>query len=112
MMRVHMRNRFLAAWKQGVWLAGEEFFYVKVPVESATDKKQLMPNSQYINEKIGMLSDGQAAFLAAMCSFYSSHWGQKLLEKCHYPNICDLAAKLEDEPREIIAELFFNYDGW
>lgn len=106
-------QRFLEAWKRGAALIGTRFFEVKAPsVESATDKNQLRPDWDLVEESIGVLSRGEAAFLAAMCSFFNAEWGQKLLEDVGFPNICDIASKLDREHAEVIAELFLTYSGW
>ena len=106
-------QRFLEAWKQGVRIAGPECFRVTAPtVGDASHKRQLEPDWDHIEATLLARSRGEAAFLAAMCSFYNAEWGQSLLERAGYPNLCDLAGKL-DEPRAgIIAELFLYYPGW
>ena len=105
--------RFLDAWKRGVRLAGEGCFEVTASsVASATDKEQLRPRWDYVEAYLMDRSNGEAAFLAALCSFFNSHWGQALLERAGYPNLCDLAAKLDAERAGIIAELFLSYQGW
>lgn len=105
--------RFLAAWKRGVRLAGEHYFRREAPtVDAATHKHQLAPDGELIEASLGGRSRGQAAFLAAMCSFYDATWGQTLLVRAGYPNLCDLAAKLESPYADVIAELFLNYPGW
>lgn len=105
--------RFLDAWKRGVRLAGESCFEVTASsVENATDKEQLRPRWDYVEAYLMDRSKGEAAFLAALCSFFNSHWGQALLERAGYPNLCDLAAKLDAERAGIIAALFLSYYGW
>jgi hypothetical protein len=105
--------RFLDAWKRGVQMAGENYFRLKAPtVEAAMHKHQLAPDCELIEASLGARSRGQAAFLAAMCSFYDAEWGQRLLVRAGYPNLCDLASKLDPPYAEIIAELFLNYPGW
>jgi hypothetical protein len=105
--------RFLAAWKRGVKLAGAQYFHVRaISVEAATDKNELKPNRQAIQDAIDEISRGQGAFLAAMYSFYNCNDGQELLIQAGYPNICDLAAKLDKDHAEIISELFLSYAGW
>ena len=105
--------RFLAAWKRGVSLAGEHCFDVTAAsVDRATDKDQLRPSCDYIEVHLLDRSRGEAAFLAALCSFFNSHWGQALLERAGYPNLCDLAGTLDAERSTVITELFLNYQGW
>ena len=106
-------RRFLEVWKQGVALAGQDCFKVSAPsVEDATDKRQLEPDWDFIEETLMVRSRGEAAFLAAMCSFYNPEWGQSLLVRAGYPNLCDLAAKLDAPRAKVIAALFVSYPGW
>ena len=106
-------ERFLAAWKRGVALAGESYFLVETPsVAEATHRNQLRPDYATVEDAIGRISAGQGAFLAAMDSFFNAEDGQRLLARAGYPNICDLAAKLEGAHAEVVAELFLNYHGW
>ena len=105
--------RFLAAWKRGVRLAGERCFDITAAsVDRATDKDQLRPSWDYIEFHLLDRSRGEAAFLAALCSFFNSHWGQALLERAGFPNLCDLAATLDAERSAVVTELFLNYQGW
>ena len=105
--------RFLAAWKRGVRLAGERCFDITaVSVDRATDKDQLRPNWDYVEVHLLDRSRGEAAFLAALCAFFNSHWGQVLLERAGCPNVCDLAGTLDAERSAVVTELFLNYQGW
>lgn len=107
------RECFLVAWKCGVQLAGEQYFNITAAsIEAANDKNQLQPDYRLIQEAIGRVSAGQGAFLAALYSFYNGDDGQKLLAVAGYPNISDLAGKLDPEYAEVIAALFLNYHGW
>lgn len=113
MQHSEREQRFLDAWKRGVRLAGENYFKLEAPtVETATHKNQLAPDCELVEASIGGRSRGQAAFLAAMCSFYDAEWGQSLLVRAGYPNLCDLASKLDPPHAGIVAELFLNYPGW
>ncbi len=105
--------RFLAAWKRGMRLAGERCFDITaVSVDRAADKDQLRPSWDAVEVHLLDRSRGEAAFLAALCSFFNSEWGQALLERAGYPNLCDLAATLDAERSAVVAELFLNYQGW
>lgn len=107
------RQEFLAAWKRGIALAGEQYFRVTAPsLEGATDKNQLQPDWDRIKDAIGLVSGGQGAFLAALYSFYNGEDGQRLLVAAGYPTLADLAAKLDPEHADVIAALFVNYQGW
>jgi hypothetical protein len=105
--------RFLAAWKRGVQLAGESCFDITaISVDRATDKDQLRPRWDHVEETLLHRSRGDAAFLAALCTFFNSHWGQALLERAGAPNLRDLAVTLDAERAAVIAELFRTYPGW
>ena len=94
-------------------LAGERCFDITaVSVDRATDKDQLRPSWDYVEVHLLDRSRGEAAFLAALCAFFNSHWGQALLERAGYPNLCDLAATLDAERSAVVTELFLNYQGW
>jgi hypothetical protein len=106
-------QRFLEAWKRGIALIGPRFFEVKSSsIESATHKNELRPDWHVIEESLGVLSRGEAVFLAAMYSFYNAECGQILLTEAGHPNICDIASKLDREHAEVIAELLLTYAGW
>lgn len=111
---------FLNAWKRGVKLAGVHYFrnarphgigaptadlrVTEADVDRATIKWELCPDRKAIVRALGHISRGEGAFLAAMYSFYNAEDGQKLLKRAGYPNICDLAAKLDSNRARIIAD--------
>lgn len=112
-------GRFLEAWKQGVTKAGPRFFktkegYTPATVEAATDKWQLIPNWEYVNENIGVLSTGEKVFLATLCSFYNGDWGHQLIEEHGqgYVSVGDIANRLELDESHIITQLMLNHTGW
>lgn len=105
-------ERFLAAWKKGVELAGENYFKLKCPLEQAKEKWDLCPNYELIAKVIGKISHGQAAMLGLMHSFYDSEEGQKLLKEANVENFVDALRLLSEEAKEVIAKLWMNYQGW
>lgn len=105
-------ERFLIAWKRGVLLLGLEFFNVECNIHEITDKSQLTPDIEYINQVIGGYSHGSQILLGLMCSFYNSEEGQKILNKVGAPNLIDALAIIDFNAREIIGELWLNYTGW
>ncbi|WP_077278817.1 hypothetical protein [Thioalkalivibrio denitrificans] len=106
---------FLEAWKHGVRLAGPEYFNVLVPdVDAATDKNQRRPNREAIEAVIDALGSGESVFLDSMYSFYNSEVRHMLLESLDRKmvNICDIAAALDGERKEVIGDLLRYYPGW
>ncbi len=110
---------FLDAWVRGVKIIGEAWFTAnprfckKAPsLDQVTDKWQVIPNSELINERIGVLSGGEAALLAAMCSYYNAEWGGQLMQDLGLQGLADLSATLDLRGNRIIADLMLNYTGW
>ena len=105
--------RFLDAWKRGVRLAGERCFDITAPsVDRATDKDELRPNRDHVDAHLLARSRGEAAFLAVLCGFFNSDWGQALLEQAGFANLFELAGTLDAERSAIMSELFLTYQGW
>lgn len=117
-------QRFLDAWKKGVGIIGKSYFKCETPLssnqviepaeslEAVTSKWQVCPDYDYIMEHIGVLSGGEAALLVTMCSFYNSGWGGDLMRECGLNGMADVAAKLDLEETQIVAELLLYYTGW
>ncbi len=111
-------SKFLAAWVAGVNIIGEEWFTQgnsAVKPDSlcqTTDKWQQIPNWDLVNERIGVLSSGEAALLAVMCSFYNSNFGGDLMRNIGIQGMADISGALGLRERKILSELLLNYTGW
>jgi len=114
---------FLEAWVRGVKIVGLRFFECKQPlcddpvdvvstIDLVTDKAQLTPKWEYIEKNIGVLSGGEAALLAVMCSFYNSEWGGKLMRGIELYGMADICGKLDRAENQVVADLVVNYSGW
>lgn len=110
---------FLAAWLKGIKVIGEGWFTYnpqcceKAPsLDQVCDKWQVIPDYELINQRIGVLSGGEAALLAAMCSFYNAEWGGQLLQDLGIQGLADISAKLDLAENRIVADLLVNYTGW
>lgn len=67
-------GEFLAAWKDGVRLAGEHLFRVRSDsVESATDREDLRPDLDVITASLGGISPGERVFILSMYQFFSDY---------------------------------------
>ncbi|HGO6074947.1 TPA: hypothetical protein ACK3Q6_007668 [Burkholderia cepacia] len=106
-------KKFFEAWRQAVLVAGPEFFGdgTKASAIAATDKWELVPKPEHINEAFGVLSSGQKVFIAALYSFYNSTDGAALWKRADMQGLADLG-NLDLERRKLIAELILNYSGW
>ncbi len=68
-----MNALFFEAWQRGVEIAGNRWFADgQTPPQSAASKWDLALRVDDIRSVIGLLSSGEAMFLAAMVSFYNS----------------------------------------
>ena len=108
--------RFLDAWIRGVKLAGPALFGDGGDPELARTKWDLRPNLEMVDNAIGNMSGGEAVFLAAMYCFFSDTDGAPMLQRAYGVRrpvaIGTIAARIDDERRGIIADLFMSYRGW
>ena len=61
---------------------------------------------------LGVLSSGEAVFLAALVSFYDSDTGGDMLKDVGGAGLSDIAARLHEQRRRVIADLVVTYPGW
>ncbi|MFC4160742.1 hypothetical protein [Chitinimonas lacunae] len=106
-------QRFFAAWKRGVQLAGPEWFGdgTQEGLLHATSKGELRPNVLLLNDALGVLSRGQRLFLSAMVSFYNAREGGAMLKRCGFAGLSDLSG-LDLARRRVIADLLLHHEGW
>ncbi len=109
---------FLEAWKKAVMLAGEHLFTAHhdytatASIDAATDKWQLIPNYEAINQYLGVASTGEALFVATLYSFYNSAGGDAMCRDLGYQGIGDVAYRLEHEQLIIVTDLMLYHTGW
>ena len=101
---------FLSAWCAGIELAGGQFFG-DGSGRGAT-KWELAPIYDMVYAALGWLSSGEAAFLAAMYSFYNANTGGEMLRTLEINGLADLAARLDAPRRRVLADLLISYTGW
>lgn len=109
----HSEASFLEAWELGVELAGSRFFGNALPPVvrgTAATKWDLEPNHDAIERAMGVLSSGEALFLAAMYSFYNASGAQAMYGRALVPG--EIAAALDEKRRRVIADLTISYTGW
>lgn len=106
--------RFFYAWKQAAELAGPQYFGdgSRDGVGRASAKNDLRPNLELIQSSIGVISSGQAAFLAVLYSFYNDRDAVPLLQEAGIQGMADIASRLDLEHRKVVAELLLTYTGW
>lgn len=111
-------EKFLAAWKKGVQLAGARLFtnhrdYPAVEsIDDAINKWQLIPDYEVIKDYMGYASTGERLFVAVLYSFYNSDDGAVFCEEIGFRGIGDIAKRLEQDQLKIITELMCHHTGW
>jgi hypothetical protein len=104
---------FFDAWRAGAAIAGERFFGDGTYSPStARSKWDLEPQVESISTNLGVLSSGEAMFLAAMVSFYDSRSGGEMLNQVGADGLSDIAARLDESRRQVLADLLVSYPGW
>lgn len=106
----HDEEAFLQAWLRGVEIAGTHWFCDNGA--AVTSKWDRRPDFDLIQSSLGVLSSGEAAFLAAMYSFYNPDEGGKMLAQLGLNGPGALSAVLDEPRRRVIADLAVSYAGW
>lgn len=107
-------HEFLAAWKDGVRLAGMNLFEVKSEtLEAATHIDQLRPNEEAIAGSLGVMSQYECVFILSLLQFFSDSTARELCEEidCPLPSLAEIA-NMDAKHRAIIVRLISSYNGW
>lgn len=106
-------SEFLAAWQEGVKIAGaNKFLCMKAANQDVATWHQLSPRLDVMRKAATTCSQSDVAFFAAMASFYNAAEGSKLLKKAGCVHFGDLANILKSHQRAVIAALLINFQGW
>ena len=107
---------FFEAWRTGVTLAGEQYFGAGThSPATASSKWDLTPGLERINHDIGVLSSGEAAFLAALRSSYDGVAGAELQRHAdahRRSDRSDIAPRLDHSGPQVLADLITAGPGW
>jgi hypothetical protein len=104
---------FLDAWKRGILASGVPgLFYCSDILEKTTSLERHAPKVSQIKNRICDFPKRQAAFIAAVVSFYNPEEGAKLAKKAGCNGLGDIAMNLSPQQRSIISDLLLNYTGW
>jgi hypothetical protein len=105
-------DSFLDAWLRGVEIAGIEWFGNAWSDKTSPTKWDYRPDFDLIEGNIGVLSTGEAAFLAAMYSFFNPDTGAQMMRDLGFGSPGAVAAVMDEPRRRVIADLLVSYDGW
>lgn len=105
---------FFAVWRRAVARAGTRFFGdgTEATLMRAEDKWDLEPRGQAIREALDTLSRGDAAFLAALYSFYNASNAALVWRALGLHGFSDLCVRLDPDAKRIVADLMLLYRGW
>ncbi len=107
-------EEFLAAWKDGVSLAGEQLFTIRSEsVSAATNIDELRPDLEIITASLGVLSPGERVFVLSLYQFFCDATVRDLCAEYGFdvPTLADIA-NLDVSRRTIITRLIHTYNGW
>lgn len=106
-------NAFLTAWKRGVMASGTpSLFYNGDMLDRTAHLHRLAPKTKDIAKRISSYPKSQAAFLAALVSFYNPEEGARLAKKVGCNGLGDISLNLSTEQRFILADLLIHHAGW
>ncbi|GAT10195.1 hypothetical protein H7I77_04580 [Mycolicibacterium novocastrense] len=100
------------------WLRGVALFHDYAGIFDHSGKptpesyRAWPPDVVSIKKHIDELSSSDAVFIAAMVSFFNGDAGGKLLRGLGASGLSDIAASLNKERRQILADLLVSYPGW
>jgi hypothetical protein len=102
-------DRFLAAWKRGVALAGPYLFDhgPRAEHKPTQAKRDLRPNVPLIRRAIGPMSPAEQFFLAGLVSVYNAEDGGRLLKATGYHGFADFG-RLDLSRRTVLAGLLLH----
>ena len=108
------KERFLAAWIRAVEIIGPEHFECNGinSFKEATDRDQIRPNNDAIEERINVCSVGEAVFIGAVMSFYNDKWGAGICDAFGHHGVGGAANRLDLDELEIVMELMSSHTGW
>lgn len=108
------QSEFLSAWKDGVEVAGEQFFVIRCEVvASANDKDDLRPDLEMIKNSIGVISPGERVFILSLCQFFNARDIQELCSEfdIEFPTLTDIS-HMDKRRRQVITKLIEAFTGW
>ena len=116
-VRDHYANaseRFLTAWKKAVKLIGPDYFLLTGidNHEEATDKNQIRPDRDAIEQRINVCSVGEGVFIGVVVSFFNDKWGSGICDAFGYHGVGGAANRLDLDELEIVTELMSSHTGW
>lgn len=103
---------FSQAWRRAVGAKYQYRTYFQRDHMLSRSYRGWPPKVALIKKQLDEMPSSDAIFLAALVSFYNADTGGRLLRGLGVQGLSDIAANLDQERRELLAELLVNYIGW
>lgn len=103
-------DAFTKAWTRGMSIVGRGYFHDASHHQVAY--RSLAPYVDDIQKALPRLPASTAVFLAAMVSFFNGDTGGKMLRSLQAAGLSDIAARLDHDQRQVLADLMVAYTGW
>jgi hypothetical protein len=103
---------FSQAWRRAI---GFKYYYRNFFSRDSMQSRSFRgwtPRVALIKKELDGMSASDAIFLAALVSFYNGDTGGRLLRGLGAQGLSDIATGLDEERRQILADLLVNYIGW
>lgn len=101
---------FTKAWTRGIALVGREYF--RNASHHQVSYQFLPPYVADIQKSLASLPASKAVFLAALVSFFNGDTGAKMLRSLQAAGLSDIAARLDHDQRQVLADLLIAYTSW
>jgi len=108
------KERFLAAWIRAIEVIGPDYFEC-IGInnfQEATDRSQIPPDYDAIENRINDCSVGEGVFIGAVMSFFNDKWGTEICDAFGHHGVGGVANRLDLDELEIIIELANSHTGW
>lgn len=104
---------FSEAWLRAIGLFGERpRYFINSGRPASQSFRAWPPDVALIKKDLEELPSSDAIFLAAMVSFFNGDTGGKLLRGLGASGLSNIAVSLDDERRQLLADLLVRYPGW
>ncbi len=103
---------FSQAWRRAIGLKREYRSYFDREEYRSMSFRGWIPKVATIKRRLDEMPTSDAIFLAALVSFYNGDAGGRLLRGLGAQGMSDIAANLDQQRRQILADLMVNFIGW
>lgn len=103
---------FSQAWRRAIGFKRDYRRFFDRQEHRSVSYRGWMPKVAMIKKELDAMPASDAIFLATLVSFYNGDTGGRLLRGLGAQGMSDIAATLDQQRRQILADLLVNYVGW